>query len=78
MGILSSYLFLFIGFYAATYKKDGKRTTGRKAARSLKDAQVPDIAALTHGKIERHQHPGALPLDLARPRASIFDIKPVN
>lgn len=52
MGILSSYLFLFIGFYAATYKKDGKRTTGRKAARSLKDAQVPDIAALTHGKIE--------------------------
>ena len=51
MGILSSYLFLFIGFYAATYKKDGKRPTGRKAARSLKDAELPDIAALTNGMI---------------------------
>jgi fatty acid elongase 2/fatty acid elongase 3 len=51
MGILSSYLLLFISFYVATYKKDGKRPTGRKAARSLKDAEVPDIAALTHGKI---------------------------
>ena len=51
MGIISSYLVLFISFYFATYKKDGKRPTGRKAARSLKDAQVPDVAALTHGKI---------------------------
>jgi hypothetical protein len=52
MGIISSYLLLFISFYFATYKKDGKRPTGRKAARSLKDAQIPDIAALTGGKIE--------------------------
>jgi len=51
MGIISSYLLLFISFYVATYKKDGKRPTGRKAARSLKDAQVPDITALTNGKI---------------------------
>jgi hypothetical protein len=51
MGILSSYLFLFLGFYAATYRKDKKRPTGRKAARSLKDAEIPDIAALTNGKI---------------------------
>jgi len=51
MGILSSYLLLFISFYFATYKKDGKRPTGRKAARSLKDAQIPDVAALTNGKI---------------------------
>ncbi|TAQ86430.1 hypothetical protein B7494_g5237 [Chlorociboria aeruginascens] len=51
MGIISSYLLLFISFYIATYKKDGKRPTGRKAARSLKDAQIPDVAALTSGKI---------------------------
>lgn len=51
IGILSSYLLLFISFYLATYKKDGKRPTGRKAARSLKDAQIPDVAALTNGKI---------------------------
>lgn len=51
MGIISSYLVLFISFYLATYKKDGKRPTSRKAARSLKDAEVPDVAALTNGKI---------------------------
>jgi hypothetical protein len=51
MGIISSYLLLFISFYIATYRKDGKRPTGRKAARSLKDAELPDIAALTHGMI---------------------------
>lgn len=51
MGIISSYLLLFISFYFATYKKEGKRPTGRKAARSLKDAQVPDIATLTNGKV---------------------------
>ena len=51
IGVISSYLVLFISFYIATYKKDGKRPTGRKAARSLKDAELPDVAALTHGKI---------------------------
>ncbi|KAE9364627.1 GNS1/SUR4 membrane protein [Stipitochalara longipes BDJ] len=51
IGVISSYLLLFISFYIATYKKDGKRPTGRKAARSLKDAELPDIAALTNGKI---------------------------
>ena len=51
MGILSSYLLLFISFYIATYKKDGKRPTGRKAARSLSSAEIPDVAAITQGKI---------------------------
>lgn len=50
IGILSSYLLLFISFYFATYKKDGKRPTGRKAARSLSQAQIPDVAALTGGQ----------------------------
>ena len=51
MGIISSYLLLFISFYIATYKKDGKRPTGRKAARSLSSAEIPDVAALTNGKV---------------------------
>jgi len=51
MGIITSYLVLFISFYFATYKADGKRPTGRKAARSLAGAQIPDVAALTNGKL---------------------------
>jgi hypothetical protein len=56
IGIISSYLLLFISFYFATYKKDGKRPTGRKAARSLKDAELPDVAALTNGMIKPAQN----------------------
>lgn len=59
MGILSSYLVLFISFYLATYKKDGKRPTGRKAAKSLVGAQVPDVATLTHGKVNAGNYEGA-------------------
>jgi len=62
MGIITSYLVLFISFYAVTYKKEGKRPTGRKAARSLssmKDAEVPDVAAIlsgTAGNVKTNGH----------------------
>lgn len=42
MGIISSYLVLFISFYFATYKKDGKNTTTRKSLRRLSQAPLPD------------------------------------
>ncbi|KAK4542294.1 hypothetical protein LTR36_006947 [Oleoguttula mirabilis] len=44
MGILSSYLVLFIGFYASTYRQPVKKGRGRatSALVEMKDEQIPD------------------------------------
>lgn len=49
IGILSSYLVLFISFYLATYSKDGKKTTSRKAVRRMSQAPLPDPHDLIAG-----------------------------
>lgn len=52
VGILSSYLVLFISFYLATYKRDGK-PSGRKAVRRMSQVPLPDpnqINQIIHGK----------------------------
>ena len=61
MGILSSYLLLFISFYAATYKKErkdlkskGRRrsstATARQAAIDMAHLEVPTVeSAISHG-----------------------------
>lgn len=50
IGIISSYLVLFLSFYVATYKKDGKKTTSRKAVRRMSQAPLPDPHDLIHGR----------------------------
>ena len=46
IAILSSYLVLFISFYLATYRKDGKAVSGRKAVRRMSQAPLPDPLAI--------------------------------
>jgi len=41
MGMITSYLILFISFYLATYKKDPKTTSSRKALRRMSQAPLP-------------------------------------
>lgn len=43
IGTLTSYLFLFIAFYFATYKKDGKAPSARKSLRRMSQAPLPDV-----------------------------------
>lgn len=50
IGILSSYLVLFISFYLATYRKDSKAPSGRKAVRRMSQAPLPDPHDILVGK----------------------------
>lgn len=46
--ILSSYLLLFLSFYAATYRKDKKGHTTRKTLRRMSQAPLPNAADIAH------------------------------
>ncbi len=56
IGILSSYLVLFISFYFATYSKDGKPPSGRKTARRMSQAPLPDPHDLILGHTPQNGH----------------------
>lgn len=48
---ISSYLIMFISFYIATYRKDGRAPSARKAVRRMSQAPIPDSRMSEgHGK----------------------------
>jgi fatty acid elongase 3 len=50
IGVLTSYLFLFIAFYLATYSKDKKAPSARKSLRRMSQAPLPDPHVIAEPK----------------------------